>query len=111
MIRSFAAAYAFAVAMSAQAMSPAPLHQSDGMTLPSSADRVGHWLAVSACPESPNAKFAGVRCGVQGTLAVGGIESPPNQARADAFDTFHNATRVIRRSDTSALFSSNEKWD
>ena len=33
---------------------------------------------VSACPESPNAKFAGVRCGVQGTSAVGGTETPPN---------------------------------
>jgi hypothetical protein len=74
MVRVIAAVFALAIATSAQAMSPAPLHQSDGMTLPSSADRVGHWLAVSACPESPNAKFAGVRCGVQGTFAVGGIE-------------------------------------
>ncbi len=33
---------------------------------------------VSACPESPDAKFAGARCGAQGTFAVGGIETPPN---------------------------------
>ena len=31
MIRSIAVAFALAVATSAQAMSPAPLHQSDGM--------------------------------------------------------------------------------
>ena len=53
MIRLFAvAAFALAIATSAQAMSPPALP----------ADRVGHWLAVSARPESPNGKFEG--CGV-----------------------------------------------
>ena len=36
-----------------------------------------------------------------------------NEARADVFDyieRFYNATRVIRRSDTSALLGSNEMW-
>jgi hypothetical protein len=31
---------------------------------------------VSAWPEPPNAKSAGARCGVQGTFAVGGTETP-----------------------------------
>jgi hypothetical protein len=49
MIRLFAvAAFALAIATSAQAMSPPALP----------ADRVGHWLAV----QSPNGKFEG--CGV-----------------------------------------------
>jgi hypothetical protein len=42
------------------------------------AERVGHEFVVSAWPEPPNAKSAGARCGVQGTFAVGGIETPPN---------------------------------
>ncbi|MEH2483228.1 transposase InsO family protein [Nitrobacteraceae bacterium AZCC 2146] len=37
-----------------------------------------------------------------------------NEARADVFDyieRFYNAPDVIRRSDTSAPLSSNERWD
>ena len=79
MIRLIAfAAFALAVATSAQAMSPAPLHQPDGMITQvreaCGAGRVE--LMVSAWPEPPNVKSAGARYGVQGTFAVGGIDTP-----------------------------------
>lgn len=35
-------------------------------------------MVVSAWPEPPYAKSAGAPCGVWGTFAVGGIETPPN---------------------------------
>jgi hypothetical protein len=43
------------------------------------AESVGHELVVSAWPEPPSAKFAGARCGEQGTFAVAGVESANGQ--------------------------------
>jgi hypothetical protein len=60
MIRLIAfAAFALALATSAQAMPLTPLHQSDGMIT-----QVRH-----ACG-------AGAWCGVRGTFAVSGVETP-----------------------------------
>lgn len=82
MIRSiayaaFAATFAMAVTTSAQAMPVAPVHKPHAITphkSPSRADRAGHASTVFAYPESPSAKSADVRCGVQDMFAVGGIE-------------------------------------
>ena len=77
MIRLIAvAAFALTVATSAQAMSPAPLNQPDGMTTLAAygCGAGGHELVVSVWPGPPNAKFGGALCGVQGTFAVVGIE-------------------------------------
>ena len=77
MIRLIAVAFALAVATSAQAMSPAPLHQLDaGMItqVVKHAARVGYELMASAWPEPPSARFAGVRDGVE-ALAFGITET------------------------------------
>ena len=82
MIRLIAVAFALALATSAQAMSPAPLHQQpDGMTTPVAygCGPAGHGLMVSAWPELRNAKSAGARCGVQGTFAVSGFIKTPTE--------------------------------
>ena len=116
MIRLIAiAAFALAVATSAQAMSPPPLHQSDGIRAEAyyrghgyrggvargyggyrhygyggyrrygyggygttaTADTAGTaTTGIGPAMESSAAKSAGARCGVQGTFAVGGIETP-----------------------------------
>ena len=70
------AAFALAVATSAQAMSPVPLHQSDDMiTQVREACGAGRYeLMVSAWPEPPNAKCAGVRDGVE-AFALSGTET------------------------------------
>ena len=61
------AAFALAVATSAQAMSPVPLHQSDGViTQVREACGAGRYeLMVSAWPEPPSAMSAGRRAGVR----------------------------------------------
>ena len=61
MIRLVAVAIVLAVATSAQAMSPAPLHQPDGMTtqarqLPKCSDNVPGQVRIWGCP----------RCGADG---------------------------------------------
>ena len=79
MIRLIAfVAFALALATSAQAMSPVPLHQPDGMiTQVREACGAGRAeLMVSAWPEPPSVKSAGARYGVQGTSAVSGIDTP-----------------------------------
>ena len=80
MIRLIAfAALALVFATAAQAMSPAPLPEPDGMiTQVREACVAGSVrIMVSAWPEPPNAKSAGARCGVQGTFAASGyIETP-----------------------------------
>ena len=78
MIRLIAfAAFALAVATSAQAMSPVPLHQSDGMITQVRAACGAGRVRINgvAWPEPPNAKSADARCGVQGTFAVSGIST------------------------------------
>ena len=79
MIRLIAfAAFALALATSAQAMSPVPLHQSDGMiTQVRHACGAGMHYVNGHCRRLPLAAMsAGARCGVQGTFAVSGIDTP-----------------------------------
>ena len=81
MIRLIAVAFALTLATSVQAMSPVPLHQSDGMI--THAARVGYELMASAWLEPPSAMPAGVRDGVE-ALAFGITEtrrSPPADRR------------------------------
>ena len=71
MIRLIAmAAFALAVATSAEAMSPPPLHQSDGIS--TDARYYGYRGYMGPAMESSATKCAGARCGVQGTFAVSG---------------------------------------
>ena len=82
MVRLIAvAAIAFAAATSAQAMSPVPLHQPDGMITQVAFLGVvplGHELMASAWPEPPSVmsaeRSAGVSDGVE-ALAFGGTET------------------------------------
>jgi hypothetical protein len=60
------------------------------------AERGGRELVVSAWPEPPNAKSAGVRCGVQGTFAVGGIETVPTWEGRRRRSSCHLLLRQIR---------------
>jgi hypothetical protein len=109
MIRLIAfAAFALALATSAHAMSPPPLHQSDGISAEAryrgvargyggyrrygyggigataTADiaataGIGTTAAgIGLVMESPAAKSAGARCGVQATFAVDGYIETPN---------------------------------
>ena len=57
MIRLIAVAFALTLATSAQAMSPPPLHQPDGMTTQVGEDvaRVGHESMACAWPKPPTA--------------------------------------------------------
>ena len=69
MIRLISVAFVLAVATSAQAMSPAPLHQPDGMTkqarqLPKCSDNVPGQVRIWGCP----------RCGVNGICM---LRTPP----------------------------------
>ena len=76
MIRLIAVAFALTLATSVQAMSPAPLHQADGMiTQIREACGAGR-VRIMACawPEPPSARFAGVRDGVE-ALAFGITET------------------------------------
>ena len=72
------AAFALTVATSAQAMSPAPLPQLDGMVtqVAAACGVAKRELTVSAWPEPPSAKravkHAGARYGAPGTLAFSG---------------------------------------
>ena len=85
MIRFVAIIFALAVATSAQAMSPAPLHQPDGMiTQVREACGPGRVrIMVFAWPEPPSAmsaeRFAGVRDGTQ-AFAFGTTETPPGSS-------------------------------
>ena len=83
MIRLIAiAAFALAVATSAEAMTPAPIHQPEGVITQVALRlrlRVGHELEVSAWPEPPSAMPAGLSAGVpDGTeaFALGTTERP-----------------------------------
>ena len=74
MIRLVAVAFVLAVATSAQAMSPAPLHQPDGMTtqarqarqLPPCDWNVPGQVRIWGCP----------RCGADGICMLSGTSSP-----------------------------------
>ena len=73
MIRLIAvAAFTLAIAASAQAMSPVPLHQPDGTITPVR-EACGAGRMVSAWPEPPSAMPDGVRVGTE-ALAFGGIK-------------------------------------
>ena len=82
MIRLVAVAgFALAVATSAQALTPAPIHQPDSLITPSlpAAGRAGPWSTVSAWPELPSAKPAEPSAGVcdgQEALALCTNETP-----------------------------------
>ena len=82
MIRLIAvAAFALAVATSAEAMTPAPIHQPEGVITQVALGWawVGHELEVSAWPEPPSAMPAGPSAGVRdGTqaFALGTTERP-----------------------------------
>ena len=85
MIRLIAVAFALTFATSAQAMSPAPLHQPDGMTTrvpPFGVAPLGHELMASAWPEPPSGRpadnTAGVRDGVE-ALAFSTTETPADR--------------------------------
>ena len=72
------AAFALALATSAQAMSPVPLHHSEGIvTQVRHACGAGmHYVNGSCVTMPPAATSAGARYGVQGTFAVNGIDTP-----------------------------------
>ena len=82
MIRLISVAFVLAVATSAQAMSPAPLHQPDGMItqVREACGAVGYGLMAFAWPEPPSARSA---------------EAPGvwNGVKAFAVDTYTTETR------------------
>jgi hypothetical protein len=80
MIRLIAvAAFALAVASSAQAAPIAPIQQADSMvTLVRAACGVDRTRINGVCVVSPpNGKSADARCGASGAFAIGGVETPP----------------------------------
>ena len=79
MIRLIAVVFALAVATSAQAMSPVPLHQSDGMITQVRQNCGAGMHYVNGHCVTTAARRNVRRCaeyGVQGTFAVNGIDTP-----------------------------------
>ena len=84
MIRLISVAFVLAVATSAQAMSPAPLHQPDGMTtqarqarqLPKCSDNVPGQVRIFGCP----------RCGANGICMLRVPLSQTRRYRTKEYD-------------------------